>query len=223
MTTATPAPEARAKSFTSRYITIFAFLLALFVLFDQTLRSWLGQAVGYVLMPLIGFSGQYPIPTLFLAGIIMTGLTVVLRHFFTNYVAMAESQKIVNAFNKELRQARVDNNKYKVKKLTEMQPQILKRSMDMSSSQMKLMPLTMLVVIPIFAWLAVFMGSISGQPQTFIDVPWALNINLNGTTVLPNWVLLYSLISIPFGQVLLRALKYFEFKKRMDEITEATA
>ncbi len=222
MSTATQ-PPAQAKAFSSRFITIFAFLLALFVLFDPTLRAWLGQAVGFVLMPLIGFNHQFPIPTLFLAGVIMTGLTVVLRHFFTDYVGMAESQKITTAFNKELRQARVENNKYKLKKLTDMQPQILKRSMDMSSAQMKLMPLTMLAVIPIFAWLAVFMGGIAGLPQSFIDVPWAQNVNLNGITVLPNWVLLYSLISIPFGQILLRALKYFEFKKRLGEIVAGSA
>jgi hypothetical protein len=36
--------------------------------------------------------------------------------------------------------------------------------------------------------------------------------------VLPNWVLLYSLASIPFGQVLARALRWMDFKKRLVEI-----
>jgi len=53
----------------SRFATIFALVLAMFVLFDPTLRSALGSLVGYGLEPLIGFGGKYPVFTLFLAEI----------------------------------------------------------------------------------------------------------------------------------------------------------
>jgi len=36
--------------------------------------------------------------------------------------------------------------------------------------------------------------------------------------VFPNWVLLDSLISIPFGQILGRALRYVQFRKRLRTI-----
>jgi uncharacterized membrane protein (DUF106 family) len=210
-----PAPDPKKQM--SQFITIFIFVFAMFVLFDPSIRTTLGTLVGYALEPLVGLNGTMPVVTLFLTGIIMTALSVILRHFFTDYVGQAESQKIVSAFNKELQKARIENNKYKIKKLTEEQPKILKKSMDMSTSQMKLMPVTMLAIVPIFAWLSVWIGNLD-PAVAVVNVPWASNVSLTGLNVLPNWVLLYSLISIPFGQILSRALRYVEFRKRLKQV-----
>jgi uncharacterized membrane protein (DUF106 family) len=199
----------------SRFFTIFMFILAVFVLFDPVLRQALGDIVGAGLNPLIGFGGNYPALTLILAGMFMTGLTVVVRHFFTDYVQQAESQKIVGAFNKELRKARTENNTFKTKKLMEQQPKIMEKSMKMTSSQLKLMPVTLLIVVPIFAWVAVFMYQITSP---LIAVPWSYNVDLNALNLFPNWVLMYSLISIPFSQILSRLLRYYDFRKRLNEI-----
>lgn len=198
-----------------RIMTIFMFVIAVFILFEPNLRNGLGAIVGYGLEPLIGFGGQYPIITLFATGMIMTGLTIVIRHFFVDYVEQVRNQKIVSAFNKELRQARLENNTFKTKKLTEQQDKILKKSMDVTSSQLKLMPITLIIVIPIFAWLSVFMSKIVSSA---FSVPWAFNADLNAVIVLPAWILLYSLISVPFGQFLMRTLRYFSFKKRLDQL-----
>jgi len=195
--------------------TIFILILAVFILFDQNLRNGLGEVIGYGLEPLVGFNGNYPVVTLFLTGMIMTSVTIILRHFLTDYVEQIRSQKIVTAFNKDLREARVENNTYKIKKLTEMQQDILQKSMQSSTAQLKLLPVTMIVIIPIFAWLSVFMN---GIPNTIISVPWATNVNLLDSILLPIWVLLYSLISIPFGQILMRSLRFFEFRKRLREL-----
>ena len=188
-------------------------------MFDPVLREALGNIVGMGLGPFIGFGGNYPTLTLVLAGMVMTGLTVVVRHFFTDYVQQAESQKIVGAFNKELRKARLENNTFKTKKLMEMQPKIMEKSMKMTGSQLKLMPVTLLIVVPIFAWVAVFMFQITSP---LVAVPWAFNVDLNASNLLPNWVLLYSLISIPFSQILSRLLRYYDFKKRLNEIAAGT-
>ncbi len=211
------APAAKSGG-TSRLITIFIFVLAIFVLFDPTLRDALGKIVGYGLNPLVGFNGAYPVLTLVITGVFMAVLTIVVRHFFTDYVAQAESQKIVGAFNKELRQARKDNNTFKLKKLLEMQPKILQKSMAQSTTQLKLMPVTMIIIIPIFAWISVF---INASPSTLFAVPWAFNADLNASYLFPTWVLLYSLISIPAGQVVARGLRYFSFKKRLDALAAA--
>jgi uncharacterized membrane protein (DUF106 family) len=205
---------------TSRFVTIFVVVLAVFILIDPTLRGALGSAVGFVLMPIIGFDYRYPVLTLFLAGIVMTALTVVVRHYFTNYVEQAENQKIVSAFNKELRTARLENNTYKTKKLMEQQQAIMQKSMKSSMQQLKLMPATMIIVVPIFAWIAVFMTQL---PNALVAVPWSYSVDLNAYNVFPNWVLLYSLVSIPFGQVLGRSLRYFDFKKRLGELAAGTA
>jgi uncharacterized membrane protein (DUF106 family) len=191
------------------------FVLAIFILFDPTLRSGLGTIVGYGLEPVVGFGGRYPVVTLFATGMIMTGLTIVIRHFFVDYVEQVKSQKIVAAFNKELRKARMENNTFKTKKLMEQQTKVLKKSMDVTSSQLKLMPITLIIVIPIFAWLSVFMSKVV---STAFSVPWAFNADLNVAVVLPGWILLYSVISLPFGQFLMRTLRYFSFRKRLDQL-----
>lgn len=203
------------KSTTSRMLLIFVFIMAIFVMFDNNLRTALGKIVGYGLEPLWGFDGSFPVVSLFITGAFMTTLSIVVRHFFTDYVKQTKSQKIMSAFNKEMQAARKENNTYKLKKMLELQPKMMEESMKQTTTQMKLMPVTMLIIIPIFAWLAVFVGNLDSAA---ITVPWSNFANLNATYVLPAWVLLYSLISVPFGQLLSRGLRYYTFKKRLSEL-----
>ncbi|MCX6651172.1 MAG: EMC3/TMCO1 family protein [Methanomassiliicoccales archaeon] len=212
----TPAQD--PKAMTSRMLLIFVFILALFVMFDTSLRAALGGIVGFALEPLWGFGGSIPVVSLFITGAFMTFLSITVRHFFTDYVKQAESQKAIGAFNKEMKQARLDNNTYKLKKMMEQQPKIMQASMAQTTTQLKLMPVTMLIIIPIFAWLAVFVGDLD---STLITVPWSNVADLNASYLFPSWILLYSLISVPFGQLLSRGLRYFTFKKRLNELKAA--
>jgi hypothetical protein len=41
---------------------------------------------------------------------------------------------------------------------------------------------------------------------------------MKNSNVLPNWVLLYSLLTLPFGQVVTRVLKYFSFSRRLRDL-----
>ncbi|OPY31447.1 MAG: hypothetical protein A4E32_01903 [Methanomassiliicoccales archaeon PtaU1.Bin124] len=199
----------------STFMTIFVFGLAMIILIDGSTRAALGSALGYVFQPLIGFEYQWPVLTLVICGMIMTGLTIVIRHFMTDYVEQAEGQKIVGAFNKELRDARKSNNMYKMKKLLELQPKILEKSMEQTKTQFKLMPISMLIVIPIFAWLAVFVGALA---DPYYAVPWSSAANFNDMYVFPEWILTYTLVTIPFGQVLSRTLRWYSFRKRLAEL-----
>ncbi len=209
------AKAADPKSTTSRMLLIFVFIMAIFVMFDNNLRTALGKIVGYGLEPLWGFDGSFPVVSLFITGAFMTTLSIVVRHFFTDYVKQTKSQKIMSAFNKEMQAARKENNTYKLKKMMELQPKMMEESMKQTTTQMKLMPVTMLIIIPIFAWLAVFVGNLDSAA---ITVPWSNYADLKSTYVLPAWVLLYSLISVPFGQLLSRGLRYYSFKKRLNEL-----
>jgi len=155
--------------------------------------------------------------TLVLAGLIMVSFSIIVRSLFTDYVDMARSQKVMSEFNKELRQARQDNNLYKIKKLTEHQQEIMSKSMEMSTKQLKLMPATLLFIIPIFAWVFLFVDNL---PSAIISVPWQPVVNLKDSNVLPNWILVYTLVSIPFGHVLTRTIRFFQFKKKLDEMDD---
>lgn len=202
----------------NQLMLLLAFMVAIFVLFDPNIRQALGRYVGYGLEPLVGFGGEIPIVTLLLTGLIMTFFSVTVRHFFIDWVAQARSQRISAAFNKELREARTSNNTFKLKKLMEMQPEMMAHSLKTSQSQFKLMPVTMIVIIPIFAWLANFVYM--GLGSTAFSVPWEFNANMRNSNLLPNWVLLYSLMTLPFGQVLQRCLKLFSFSRRLKRLDE---
>jgi len=200
----------------NQMILMLVFVVAIFIMFDQNLRQSLGAAVGVVLEPIVGFHGQNAVLTLFFTGLLMGFFSIVVRHFFVDWTEQARIARITSAFQKELREARLTNNTYKLKKLTELQPQIMSQSLKTSQTQMKLMPVTMLVIIPVFAWLANFVYI--DLPSTMLSVPWAFDVNMQDSSVLPNWVLLYSLLTLPFTQVLQKSLKFFSFRKRLEKL-----
>ena len=172
---------------------------------------------------IIDFDGAYPVATLMIMGAIMIILSSGLRTLLTDTISQQKAQAYSSAFNKELRQARLENNTYKMKKLTEMQPQIMAKSMESSNQMMKSMPLTMIVVVPIFLWVRYFVNVTLVDSMRIISVPWAIDsICLTDSYVLPAWILIYSLISIPFGQVIMRLVRTYQFRKRLKELESGT-
>ncbi len=219
-----PAPRGQkppAPDMGNQLIVMMAFLVAIFVMFDNNLRQGLGHIVGLGLEPLVGFGGREPVLTLLFTGLLMSFFSIIVRHFFVDWVGQARNQRIASHFQRELRKARADNNTYKLRKLTEMQPQILAQSMKASQTQLKLMPVTMLVIIPIFAWLSNFVYiTIPTTSSTVFSVPWALDVDMTLSNILPNWILLYSLLTLPFSQLLTRVLKYVSFSSRLRKMEE---
>jgi uncharacterized membrane protein (DUF106 family) len=211
-----PAGSPPKPDFGGQLLLMLALLFSMFLLFDQSMRQSLGKIVGVGLGPIVGFSGQFPLITLFLTGLITSIFTITVRQFFTDWVGQARNARIGSAFNKELREARLSNNTYKLKKLTELQPQMMSQQLKASQTQMKLMPVTMIVIVPTFAWLANFIY-LDLQSVQF-SVPWAFDASMTGSSVLPNWILIYSLLTLPFSQVLTRALKYFSFSRRLAKL-----
>ncbi|HDP96079.1 MAG TPA: DUF106 domain-containing protein [Euryarchaeota archaeon] len=211
-----PASGAPTPNVGNQMLIMLVLFMAIILLFSGDTRTAIGKAVGYVLYPVFGFGGSFPLITLMLTGMMMTLLSTLLRHFFVDWVEMARNQRIVSAFNKELRKARLDNNMYKIKKLTEIQQDIMAKSLSATQTQMKLMPISMFVIIPIFAWVWVFVSETI--PTSAFSVPWELNASLERSHIFPNWILVYSLVTIPFGQVVSRILKFFSFRKRLSEI-----
>ena len=222
MSPETPSPSGTpAKppaSASSTLLMMLSFMLVLLMMFDTATRDGVSALMNGILYPIIGFGGRYPVFTLIAAGLLMTAITTLIRNHTTDWVQMAENQKKMSAFNKELREARMAGNTKKVDKLMKIQPEIMKMSMESSSSQMKLMPITMLVAIPIFFWISYFIYTEASS--IIFSVPWEYNAHLTSSHILPNWILLYSLLSLPVGQVLQRGLKYMDFRKELAELEE---
>jgi uncharacterized membrane protein (DUF106 family) len=200
------------KSSSSSSLPFFVLLMvAMFVMFDQGLRTSLGNAVGTVFSPLFGFDHAFPVLTIFMVGSIALLASTAIRHVSMDWVEMAKNQQVMSKFQKEYRQARLDNNTYKIKKLEKLQPKLMKKQGEVSSSQMKIMPVTLLIFIPIWTWIWKFL---MGTSHYFFDVPWTMHVSLlDKTVIFPNWILLYMLLSIPLTQIIQHAFKLISWSE----------
>lgn len=231
-TTAKPTPALPKTNPMEQFVTFVAFLVGMVVLIDPVARDLTGRAVGTVLDPVIGFGGAFPVLTILFASAVMVAITSAVRHYFTDYLEQARAQEIMKAFQKELKDARKENNLHKMKKLTEKNQDLMKLQAEQSSAQLKPMALTLVVVIPIFAWLLLFLdpaAAVHGAPNPACEsmgrVPWdrtwCLDINVQAKVPpfewFPRWVALYSLFSIPIGQVVGRVLKAHDLRAELEE------
>ncbi len=188
-----------AKKQQSSLLFFMVLMFSMFVMFDPNLRASMGNAVGTVFFPLFGFGYKFPVLTIFLAGSIVIIISTLVRHFTTDWIEMAKNQEIMSKFQKEYRKARLSNNKYMIKKLEKLQPKIMQKQTAASSRQMKIMPVTLLIFIPVFTWIWDFL---MGTTHYYFDVPWSAHVCLfDKYALFPNWILLYMLLSIPLTQI----------------------
>jgi len=185
-------------------------ILMLFVM--PTLGPYLAAyLIDPIFSPLIGFDGNFPILTIFFAGIIVVMMSSLLTNFFTDWKKMGESQEISKAFQKEMTKARKEGNTNRVNKLMKMQPEIMKRQTDASGGMMKPMVFLIVFIWPIFIWLRqpAEWGFLINLDHYYFTVPWANGISLYSKPFLMQaWLWLYLIFSIAIGQVIRQGLKY---------------
>ena len=180
-------------------------------------RDQIGSALN-VVFQVIDFNGQWPVFTLIIAGLIMITVSTVIRGLLTNPIEQAKIQQEQSAFNAELRQARLDNNLFKLKKLTDKQPEMMAKSMETSTKQMKTMPITMLFVIPVYAWVYFFLGNSVPTELLTVALTWGPVYLMDTLWIMPVWIIIYTMISLPIGQLENRIVRYYLLKKRLKEI-----
>jgi len=82
---------------------------------------------------------------------------------------------------------------------------------------------TIVVAMAIFLWLGVFMYS--GTVSNYISLPWVTSFNYTQPGpflhIMPSWILLYSLLSLPLGQVLGAVLKIVSFRRKLDTLSRS--
>ncbi|HEQ78994.1 MAG TPA: DUF106 domain-containing protein [Euryarchaeota archaeon] len=213
MTEQNPAAQQSKSLF---YMMLFMGIMMLFLLFPD-LRNIIGYYVGFVLDPTIGFGNAYPVITIILAGFLVTVISTVIRHFMTDWVKQAKDREASSALNKELRQAQKDNNLYKMKRLQELQMEQMANQGNVMAESMKPMMVTMVFFFGIFAWLNNFLY----DPMTFEWCAFGYSQHFHlfeNFLILPHFILVYMLVSISFGQLLQKALKYYLFKKKLEEM-----
>ena len=201
----------------SRFIMIFLGLLAVYALIVPEVGNGFAAVANVALFPSIGFGGGLPVLTILLAGMLTTTISSIIRDHYTNWVKMARTQKVMASWRKEQMEAMRKGHQTKLAKLKEAQQGFMKDSMEMQTTPLKSMAWTMFLFIVIFTWLRLFVDIVlQNRGNQWIAVPWSSHVFLNSVYVLPAWVLLYSLLAIPFGQIIIRVLKYVRFKRRLD-------
>lgn len=187
-------------------------------------RLQIGQALDF-LFTYISFDGRYPVLTLVIAGIVMITVSTLIRSLMQNPIEMAKNQQIQSDFNKEFRQARIENNLFKMKKLQEQQPQVMAMNMKQSTDQMKVMPITMIFIFPVYAWVWYFLQCGDGAAyfymveDVFANMPWGV-LNLNDLLMgfFPAWIVVYTMIAMPIGQIENRLIRLFFLKKSLKKL-----
>lgn len=213
------APSAApAKKPGGSFLTILSFAAVFLILLNPQLNQAIGRYVGVAFDPVFRFDDAYPVLTILLVGTLMVLLTTLVRHFTTDWLEQARTTAYMRAFQKEFSKARKENNTYKLKKLGDKQPELMRVQQQMQAKQMKNMPLTMLIVVPIFAWLFLF---ITRLDYWWFTAPWNQHVDmfttegvLFGSSVFPHYILLYMTLSIPLGALVQKAMKYASWKER---------
>jgi uncharacterized membrane protein (DUF106 family) len=193
------------------FLTILSIGVVFLILFTPGIRNSVGKYAGLVLDPVFGFGGRWPVLTILLAGTFMVLATTLIRHFTTDWLEQARIGAYMRSFNQELMKARKENNTYKTKKLQDRQPEVLRMQQEMSAKQMRTMPLTMIVVVPLFAWLFLFLERLD---YWWYSAPWNPRVDMFASTVFPHYILLYMALSIPLGALVQKAMKYASWKER---------
>ena len=201
----------------SPFMMMFLLLFMMFFLLDPNMREGAGNLAGGILYPLYGFNDQYPHLTLFCSGVTMVLITTTIRHVFMDWIKMAEIQAKFKGFNKKMGDLRKAGNFEKVQKLSEKyRPELMQMHAEMQGFQMKPMVFTMIVAIPIFMWLHAFIGDVPDGARA-VSLPWEPKWWLDNRFILPYWVALYSLLTIPIGQTYQRLLKLISFRERLSQ------
>lgn len=200
----------------SMLLYMMLFLLIMFIFASTGIGYILGYYFGLVLEPAIGFSGNYPILTLFFAGLIVVFLSSFFTNLFTDWKKMGESQEITKAFQAEMTKARKEGNQNRMKKLMQMQPEIMKKQTESSSGMMKPMLFLIIFIWPIFIWLREFLSALD---HYYFTVPWADGISLFDKPFLMGaWLWLYLIFSMIVGQLIRQGLKYISWSNWWNNI-----
>jgi uncharacterized membrane protein (DUF106 family) len=189
--------------------------LGFFILFGiliiPGLREGLGTTLNVVLGPLAAFVGNFLITILILS--VITGIyTSVIQKYTTNWELMEQSkqyQKQIRGLQKELMEAKREDNKHRMKKIEKKKAEIMRKqtqfSGEMMRQQMKPMAYIGIITIPIFMWIWEYVEAASIGTVIF-PLIGEKAFTASFILGLPYWVLWYMVCSIPIAQMIRKAI-----------------
>jgi uncharacterized membrane protein (DUF106 family) len=183
-------------------------MLMLLIMTTPNLSSGLGSAMGVVLTPAIGFGGHMPVLSILCAGLITGMLSTILRHWTTDYVAIARGQVLNKSFSKEMMDARAKGDVDRVERLRRAQPFMMSHTMSAQYATMKPAIGTMIVALAVYGWMNHFLST--SVPTRNVSLPWTVYWALPAGSI--QMMFLYAIVSLPVTLVATNALKLHRFR-----------
>ncbi len=206
--------EERPKSNPGNVYMIMTMIMLL-ILFVPGLRTALGEGAGILLEPIFAFDYRYPLYTLLAAGILVTLINTLSRHYFADWIEIERMRVKMNAFNKVYREAVRKQDMAKIEKLKKLQVKYMAENMEVQGRTMKATTFTMLIVIAIFSWLWIFLSS--RVDYLLVAIPWSNQVVLTKVSFMfPNWLLIYSALTMPLAWVVTYIFKFLEFRRVLE-------
>ncbi len=227
-TGADAAPAARARppppAFkVSTFVYVFLGMLGLLMLIDTAARNQIAILLGVSpaqngpLYVLIGFSSQYLLLTMAIAGAVEMLITAFAYNYTTDWIKAAKVQKWSSAFRKVQTDAIRSGKKDRIAALKPYQERLTRLSSEVSIAQFKGMAITWFLLILIYTWIGILISDASVTAQT---------VSLGGTVVnlysdkilkeFPLWFFIFSLYTVPLSLVFRRILKNYWLRRYLD-------
>lgn len=213
------------------FLLTFLFVLGLVMLFDTGTRNGVATEFGILLAPSIGFSGHYPLLTMFLAAVIEMVLTALAYNWATDWFKAAKVATWGTAFRKVQMAAMRSGKKDRVEALKPHQMKFTQLSSEVSFAQLKGMAVTWFLVIAIYTWVGLFLASVAnggvGGCAT-PPCPQLVTVSLGGAQVnllhqagwpLPPWFILFSVYTVPMSLLFRRLLKHYTLRDHAAKTT----
>ncbi len=197
----------------SGMMTYFLIMMLLLILVTSPgIRSVLGNAIGYVFNPIIGFDGKYPFLTLVLGIVILSTISGVVRYFTTDWELQGRMQHVQSHLSRYMREARRTGDKELMMEVMKAQQKLLPLQAEMQKKAMKPMFITLFIFVGAITWFYDFFASV---PDTRVYFPGFGVVDLlHRGFLFPNWLWLYMLFSFAFASLLTAVMKYLLLERK---------
>jgi len=201
----------KMKKILEMVVMFIGFFILFGIVLFPGLREGMGTTLNVVFGPLAAFVDNFLITILILS--VITGIyTSVVQKYTTNWELMEKSkqyQKQIRELQKELMEAKREDNKHRMKKLEKKKAEIMRKqtqfSGEMMKQQMKPMAYIGIITIPIFMWIWEYVEAASIGTVIFPLI--GEKAFTDGFILgLPYWVLWYMVCSIPIAQMIRKAI-----------------
>ena len=221
-----PAPTFKFSTF----VYTFLFGLGIIMVFDADVRNSVGNALMGVLVPTIGFGGQYILLTMFVAAVLEMLITAIASNATTDWIKAAKVQSWGAALRKVQMPALRSGKKDRIEALQPHQQRLARLSGEVSISQMKGMAITWFLVIAIYTWMGLYILQLYNLDPVNHHL---VVVNLGGAAVdlykpylggfVPPWFLLFTLYTVPSSLLFRRLFKHRTLKGHPDAQPSAGA